>query len=60
MRCVMRHAWTPEFQLSGPIVHSLYCALVPHHEIVPPWGGGGCEEEGGGTCPIESIIIKNL
>ena len=22
MRCVMRHAWTPKFQLSGPTVHS--------------------------------------
>ena len=25
MRCVMRHARTPKFQLSGPTVHSLYC-----------------------------------
>ena len=25
MRCVMPHAWTPKFQLSGPTVHSLYC-----------------------------------
>ena len=22
MRCVMRYAWTPKFQLSGPTVHS--------------------------------------
>ena len=22
IRCVMRHAWTPKFQLSGPTVHS--------------------------------------
>ena len=28
MRCVMRHAWTPKFQLSGPTVHSLYCVPV--------------------------------
>ena len=25
MKCVMRHARTPKFQLSGPTVHSLYC-----------------------------------
>ena len=25
MRCVMRHARTSKFQLSGPTVHSLYC-----------------------------------
>ena len=25
MRCVVRHARTPKFQLSGPTVHSLYC-----------------------------------
>ena len=25
MRCVIRHARTLKFQLSGPIVHSLYC-----------------------------------
>ena len=27
MRCVMQHARTPKFQLSGPTVHSLYCDL---------------------------------
>ena len=27
MRCVMRHARTPKFQLSGPTVHSLYCGF---------------------------------
>ena len=28
MRCVMRHAWTPKFQLSGPTVHSYTVTLT--------------------------------
>ena len=27
MRCVMGNARSPKFQLSGPTVHSLYCAI---------------------------------
>ena len=28
MRCVIRHARTPKFQLSGPTVRSLYCGCI--------------------------------